>query len=375
MSRPMRNEFGLPAMEQQVGQLAHDLMQLLSADEVFLTRSRKQAGKVQIPSRWLVRMRTYIQGLSPELWQGLQYSYYYAELLALLNQPLPCEASPRPSPRPPVAVRPLRISTTMLERLTTNPYTVYAETILRLRPLAPLDETPSARHFGEILHAALEIFVRRMPAAMVSQPELMLRECIAIALGDFVRWPVVTALWWPRFESLIPWLVQAERESRALTKRVFAEQSWSWPIAIGGVCVNLRAKLDRIEWRRDGTLAIIDYKTGVLPTAAEMTRSPTNQLALYALCLRHGQPLNGADVPWSSSPEHIDLFYWKLASHADQCERLQLSVDLHQAQQTLMQVLGDYLRDDYSFMCTPKYTDNRFDAYKHLARWDEWGGG
>ena len=57
MSRSMRRDVGLPVPEQSIGHMAHDLVSILSAPQVILTRAHKVDGTPTVPSRWLLRLQ------------------------------------------------------------------------------------------------------------------------------------------------------------------------------------------------------------------------------------------------------------------------------------------------------------------------------
>src|SRR5699024_5306455 len=63
LSRPMREDFGLPALERRIGLAAHDLAQAMGAERVVLTRARKVEGTPSVPSRWLLRFDALFQAL------------------------------------------------------------------------------------------------------------------------------------------------------------------------------------------------------------------------------------------------------------------------------------------------------------------------
>lgn len=63
MSRPMMEQLGLPLPERRIGLAAHDFVQALGAEEVFLTRARRAGGTPTVPSRWLVRLETVLDGM------------------------------------------------------------------------------------------------------------------------------------------------------------------------------------------------------------------------------------------------------------------------------------------------------------------------
>ncbi|MFX8437394.1 PD-(D/E)XK nuclease family protein, partial [Acinetobacter baumannii] len=71
--------------------------------------------------------------------------------------------------------------------------------------------------------------------------------------------PFMRALWQPRLLDALDWI---EREQVALAqkgRRVLGVEQWG-EIRIRGV--RLHGRADRIDRLSDGTLAVVDYKTG-----------------------------------------------------------------------------------------------------------------
>ena len=66
----------------------------------------------------------------------------------------------------------------------------------------------------------------------------------------------------------------------------------------------LSARADRIERRRDGSFAILDYKTGQPPTGKQVRMGLSPQLTLEAAILREG---GFADIPADSSVSETRL--------------------------------------------------------------------
>jgi ATP-dependent helicase/nuclease subunit B len=368
----MRADFGLPPLERSIGQSAHDVFQLMASGEVFLTRARKISGVVQVPSRWLVRMQILVEGQQPELWQSMQVTDHYRTLLSFLDKPELLPAYTKPKPLPPIAMRPTSLSTTAIEKFTRNPYDCYAETILRLRPLDPLEEEPSSKHFGQVIHRTMEQFSKRHPKGLPANIRNELRECAMVAFAQMLHWPAVKALWWPRFESILPWLEQAERESRVLSSTVLAEQNVKWQLPCGDSHFAITSRIDRLDIRHDGTIGIVDYKTGSPPTKADIDRAEINQLALYALCLSHGELLvDGHSMPHDYAS--YTLHYWRLAGRVSDCVSQQVITDLGQAREKLTEVIKRYRDPDYAFESHDDPTIGfRGSAYEHLNRRAEW---
>ena len=173
----------------------------------------------------------------------------------------------RREPRPPVAARPRRLSVTAIELWRRDPYALYAQRILKLRPLDPLDADPGAAERGEIVHHALDLFVTRYPDRLPADAQAALLEAGREAFGETLGHPSVAAFWWPRFERVAGWFVDFEQARRSAGIRPLAtEITGGIVIETDGAPFHLTAKADRIDRLSDGKLAILDYKTGKPPS-------------------------------------------------------------------------------------------------------------
>lgn len=84
------------------------------------------------------------------------------------------------------------------------------------------------------------------------------------------------------------------------TKTVALEQSFNVPIVTKAGSIKIGGKIDRVDVLSDGTIEIIDYKTGRMPSKREVD---TNlQLSMYAIAASH---IPGA--PFGKKPEEIKL--------------------------------------------------------------------
>ena len=165
LSRPMREDFGLPPLERRIGLAAHDFAQAFSAPEVVLTRSRRSAGAPAVPSRWLLRLEAFLGALDAKdaLRPQLPWLDWAQGQDRPAGKPQPCA---RPAPCPPVAARPRELSVTRIETWMRDPYALYAERILGLRALDDIDAEASAAERGTAIHDALERFVKDYPEAL-----------------------------------------------------------------------------------------------------------------------------------------------------------------------------------------------------------------
>ena len=288
LSRPMRAALGLDPPERRIGLSAHDFAQSLGAPEIVLTRAAKLGGAPTVTARFVQR----IAALAGEdRWQQvLERGHRYVEWARALDTPTE-EPQPakRPEPRPPLEARPSRLSVTAIEDWLRDPYTVYAKYVLRLYPLDAVDTPPGARDRGTVIHGAIGDYTANFAAGIPADPN---KELLALGdkrFGDLIDFPEARAFWWPRFERIARWFAQWDRERRNDIATLHAEIKGELKFPIGKREFTLSAIADRIEWRKDGSYAIIDYKTGAARTEKQVRTGLAPQLTLEGAILRAGK--------------------------------------------------------------------------------------
>ena len=286
LSRPMRHQLGLDLPERRIGLSAHDFAQMLGAREVILTRAAKVGGAPAVASRFLQRLGAVAGEARWEAARGR--GHRYLDLARSLDHAERFDPVRPPEPRPPRAARPSALAVTDIEHWLRDPYTIYAKHILRLARLDPVDMPPSAADRGSAIHGAVgrfaQTFAQELPPDALDALMRIGREEFA-PLDDF---PEARALWWPRFVRIARWLVGWERERRADLDTMQAELRGEIVLPLGDRSFRLYGRADRIERRRGGGYAILDYKTGEPPTSRQVRAGIAPQLTLEAAILRRG---------------------------------------------------------------------------------------
>lgn len=375
MSRPMRQKFGLPAPERRVGLSAHDFAQALCAPEVILTRAERVGGAPTVPSRWLLRLDAVLAaaGLG-ELPRDRRWLEWHANFDRPAETPAP---QPPPAPRPPLAARPRELPVTAVEMWRRDPYALYAQRVLRLRALDPIDADPDAADYGTVVHRALDAFLRDCPSgALPADAPARLLAAGRIAFGDALKRPGVWGFWWPRFQRIAAWFVAQEAERRRLLDRAWHEVSGRLQIDAPAGPFTLTAKADRIDRQTDGRLVLIDYKTGTLPSAREVEAGFAPQLPLEGAIAAAG---GFAGV---AAGEVLALLYWRMSGSRVPGEERAAAPKTDAAD--LIRAAQDGLRDmvvafddpatAYEARPHPRYVP-RYSDYLHLARVKEWAAG
>jgi ATP-dependent helicase/nuclease subunit B len=370
LSRPMRLDLGLDLPERRIGLSAHDFAQLAGTREVVLTRAAKLSGAPTVASRFVQRLAA----VAGEQWQdALERGETYVAWARALDRPQVLRRIRRPEPKPPRAARPKQLSVTEIEHWLRDPYTIYAKHVLRLAPLDTVDTLPGARDRGTVIHGAIGEFTERFagkPAADPLAALLAIGEDHFAALQDY---PEARAFWWPRFRRIACWFVSWEAERRASTTAVHAERYAKLEIPLGERTFMLTTRVDRIE-QRAGGYAILDYKTGSLPTEKQVRTGLSPQLTLEAAILRAGAfkdipggsiaelayvGLKGGEPPGTHAP--LEFKKGTADSQADKARSRLTAIALRFEDEAT----------PYRSLVSPMWKA-RYGDYDHLARVKEW---
>jgi ATP-dependent helicase/nuclease subunit B len=287
LSRPMRFALGLDPPERRIGLSAHDFAQLMGAPEAVLTWPAKRGGAPAVASRFVQRLAA-VAG--PDMWrQVVARGGRYLALARRLDAPAaPPRPAARPSPRPPRTARPTSLSVTEIEHWLRDPYTIYAKHILRLPRLDPVDAPPGGAERGSFIHAAIGDFAKTYADALPPDPYGELVRIGRLHFTHFSDFPEAHAFWWPRYQRIAQWFADFESRRRPFTAAAHAEIRGELTFPAGERTFRLTGRADRIDRLAAGGYAVIDFKTGTLPTSKQVLIGISPQLTLEAAMLRNG---------------------------------------------------------------------------------------
>lgn len=357
---------GVPAAEFRVGLSAHDLAGALGAPDVLLTRAERDADGPTIPSRFLLRIEALL-GEQAKDQRDSELLHFVAAIDKLEQEGEPYK---RPAPDPDETLRHVPIKVTGLDRLLGDPYQFYAAEILALKPLDALDAEATAALRGTLAHEVLE----EWHMAKASNPGASLIGVADRILKQSNLHPLVLGLWKPQLYDALEWI---EAQIDGYEGREVLAVEAKGGMKVDGVRVYGRA--DRIDRLGDGSLAIVDYKTGKPPSGAQVAAGYALQLGLLGLIARDGdfEGLTG---------NATEFEYWSLARNkegsfgyvSDPVKRkpaqkgLETDEFLPEHERYLKEAIRRFIKGRAPFTAKenpdyPGYTD-----YDQLMRLEEW---
>ena len=369
LNRTMRQQIGLPSPERQIGLSAHDFQQACGGAEIVWSRSLRDGDAPSVASRWVIRITNLLDGLGDPGKEALENirarGNYWLDLAKSVERP---EAlvppANRPSPRVPLAAKPAGLSVTRIAPLINDPYQIYADAVLKLRPLDPLTPEMDAKVRGTVFHEILEAF--SMPGVELTEAELL--RIARQKLDRHVGPPETRELWLGRIATLAGWIVEEEAKRQERCPESWREIRGARDLP--DLDFTLSAKADRIGRTTAGELVVYDYKTGAAPGPTDIERYE-KQLPLEAAIIAAG---GFAEVP--ATPVKA-LEYMSLASGG---KISSLSTKTKDGDDMVETTWRDFERlittvrsDAFGFTARDRPANIKYPSdYDHLARFGEW---
>ena len=366
LAPPVLRALGVPGADFRIGLSAHDLAGALGAPEVVLSRARRDVSGPAIASRFLLRVRAL---LGRDLVEKHEDELPVKLAQALDPAPVDIPAYPQPQPMPSRDQRRQDISVTQLDRLLSDPYQFYASKILQLRDLDALDAEPGPAWQGTLAHTILEDW----HDGKGTLPDLADRQLQAMSAH-----PLLRALWRPRLLRALEWVALTLDEDQEREPAVW--EKWGEMHVEG---IRIFGKADRIDRLADGTLAVVDYKTGAPPSGSQVQQGYALQLGTLGMIVRAGG-FEGA----KGEPSRFE--YWSLGRN-DKSEtgfgyittpilegrkRTGIVAEefLPHAGAQLERALGRFILGDHPFTARENPDAPTYDTFDQLMRLAEWQG-
>ena len=374
MNQSMAAAIGLPHRQWRIALSAHDFLMAAAQKEVIITRARRQNDRPTLPSRWLTRMDAVMKAARIEDLIAPRLPDDIAAILAYQRSVTAQPIAP-PAPKPPLENRPNSLSATQFDRLIADPYGVYADKILGLRKLRPVNEAPGPLLKGNLFHEALQLFVASHPEGQLTPH--MTDELLALAkplFAPYMHHYEVAHFWWPQLESLADWFMEHDNRLRGTGAKSHVETKGEVIFDTGGRPIHFTAKADRIVISMDGSAHIIDYKTGTVPSKKSVEEGRSTQMLVEAALLEK----QGFSQIGHASADHLE--YWKLRGRGSPITEIkdvsQKDLNIDEVFEAMCQLALRFENEDMAYWAEPDpRTKPSFSDYRHLARIKEWRAG
>lgn len=285
LSRGMRLATGLEPPERLQGLAAHDFAQAMGNAEVIICYADRIGTSPALPSRLLQRLDAFAGDAAAEMLRTR--GKIWLDAARAIDAVEKVTPATRPAPNPPANLRPRKLSVTEVETLMRSPYDLYAKHVLKLRQLDALGDMPDARERGTIIHDALARFVMEGHDPMASDALQTLMTIADEAFSGLEAIGERRDIWLKRFATAASQFLAFERERNDRVRKRHAEIKGDMLLALSEP-FRITGQADRVDEMEDGTLEILDFKTGSPPTPAMMKAFEAPQLLMEAVMAKAG---------------------------------------------------------------------------------------
>lgn len=374
MNAHIMAQLGFIKEEAQIGLKTNIFAQIIGAKEVMLVRSEKDQGKLTTPSRWLLKLQTFLNYYEKNEVLPINSKNYIYNIQKEMYTPKSFNplVLDNVSYNPPIQYRPTKISATQLESLIKNPYVYFIERILKIRPLDKVNPIPNKKDYGNSLHKALELFFNNLEHfktlplnqqyfELIKMMEVQFQTFLESATFKLFKMPIIK-------HGIYSLLTQENLEN---IKKSYVEVSGNINLKINNITINLNGKADRIDILNDNSINIFDYKT----TATTKIESYWKQLLILSLIFQQGGffsesleefKINAINTSYIFFPNKIEA---KLEKKDNKVENI--LEFMPKFLQEVEELLADYYTKliPYTFNLSDKKV---YEEHKHFIRFDEW---
>jgi len=290
----VRRALGLPCNMQHATQEFYRFRCLLeSADDMLMCYHSHENGSEVLPSPWLEVIRHYhdmawqdrLENNTLKNWLATGYEGYVdtdTDVPVTTTQTFTSTTSR-------VELLPARLSASAYQQLVDCPYKFFMARCLRIQASDEVREVLEKSDYGNRVHSCLEAFhtdINNLPGPFSSTFNSSNREAAIDCLVEISRAVFARELednfqhrgWLRRWQNLIPAYIDWQIHRAAHWQVGMTEQHCEQPFLNHA----LHGFIDRID-HHGNEQAIVDYKTGSIPTNKDIVEGEAVQLPFYAL--------------------------------------------------------------------------------------------
>jgi len=390
LSKKMQITLGLDKRQINFDKALYDFYMNIQNRQVLITRAKKQGtNKLTLPSPFILNLKHIL---------GKNLETIVAKPVFDQYEPILPEISAKSESFPDT------LYATDIETLIRSPYNFYAKKILKLRKIDEIDERPNLAEFGNFFHLVVEQYTKHYNSQNVNK-SLQVISIAESILADSTIPDYGKKLWKIKITALADELIKFDEDRRENAIKIYSEIEGHTTLNIKGKNITLKAIADRVELDHDGTLAIIDFKTGSVPTKKDVLSGLSPQLLIEAIIACEGGFPLGSELSYKNSSitssvsdqmlelkdwtaqrtllvkhrqEHQDssisfkngvvIIYVKIGSSSPYIALTEITLSLDEIAKHkagLSNLLGHYI-DTLEFPAKPNLM--KYDDYSHLAR-------
>ena len=258
--------------------------------------------------------------------------------------------------------RPKKISVTGVEKLISNPYVYYAKYILKVSPLEKIAREAEKKEFGILLHDLI-------PKALSEKHKNLeeFSDYFSIKFDKYVEYKHIP------YKISKFWCLRLSNIANAIYKNFyyegefnyFNEKAGSFNLRFEPCDIEIFCIADRIEILQQENIAkIIDFKSGYIPNANEVTKGVYPQLPIEKYIFIN----NGFDININNI-DRVDLQYFDISGKLENVEKQILNTDLVETEKGLKSLIEKFLCNEADFFITKNKVNNkRNKSYFHILR-------
>ena len=286
LTQTMLDRYGMQSIKMKNASLRNIFDRLLHKKNVLVTRATLVGGVEQ-------QRYGYFDKITKNF--TVCNASWLKELFTCTNKFRKSEMPALTNPNPALKLRPNHLWVSDIDLLTDDPYAFYAKRILKLPETNHINEPKNIR--GNYMHEVLEKFAK---SSKIDSLTALRQMALQILKNKWLK-PHALGLWFFRLNKIFSFVI-----NNTETKKHYAEITGRCIIKIGKYCeVEVGCRVDRIDIDNLGEISIIDYKSGQIPTMAQVSCGDKIQLPLEAIIAQRG----GFAFPETTVK---NLYYWDL---------------------------------------------------------------
>ncbi len=396
-----------------LSQQANLFCQVLGSRQVIITRANKNiTGQAQTPSRWLIKLQTFLNYYIAETSQSSQkesnklrtYNFFnnfslqtlgIGDMSGVIDKMLEDTTLNIATIKQPIvyvdaSVMPKKIATTVLENLKRNPYAFFMTKVLKINPMDEINGDIKQNTIGEYIHLSLEQFFKHKNITkLLNNLDVSKQELTNIAYKN------MSFLFYDIAFKIFKWNLIVHQLHKTLdyihnlaTKQganIFIEQEAEFGLNINNINVKITGRADNIIVNTlDSSAQIFDYKT----TNTDTYKDHFLQLPMlsYMLLNKHFKNINMENfkeiqasylfLPKNFSLNLVEKSFKDYLIKTTKDKNIDIMQVVNNFDEDIIQILLPYFSTNknnlISFEFLAQNIKNIYDTEKYFARFNEW---